>query len=1255
MKKNRIIYIYIFIVLFWIMVMYNSWQTELVFKCGILIPVFTTIINFIVGKHMKVYCDEQEEYCQKNDSIKKYIMIENGTMFPSGRIELTVEIEDYFGNREIRTIVANSKPHTIRNFGMDMTFNHYGIMAVRIKRIRVFDFFFLTVYRKKMNVETKLYIFPDLEHRVKFQINRCQYQIEENETEESSKDGKGNHLGEITGADEYREGDDVRNIHWKLSSRSEELIVKHYSDFTDEKVYIHVDTLVDGATRYAECDKILGVLCSFVKFCTANNMDFRIIGYGDRGAFETDINNILESVGIRNENNSMFAYFLQQRKTAGTNIYITTEDVDRELIPDDMVYINIEDEISEDQKKYLIVNNTMIHLDVDNRTVQNQNKKFFIEPYNDKIRRHKKIKPEKDNFRYVVLMSFIALLASFLAIFSIYDVMFYEGGGITVPAVTVSIFIFIHFILNIAGDDSEEKKLGKVRNIIIFGGYLLIVVLGGVSFVFEGVSELIDAFRMDITMSENDYGFFEYTSDELEWLLILVSYAVVDVIYNFCMEFVLPVHLLIVLPLLSISMIVGYVPPAYAVLLGLIYFPAVFAINSCMRFGKKKSKKYLSDDYPYTGQIAVSSGIITIIVTIIVFLLVIINVFWGGYQRPVWMRQCKSAINSVLEAGSLNEGMQMISDLFRDKTIRTAGERGKLDDTVEVSYTGDTVLRVLMEQDQKNQDKSFYLKSYAGSDYTGISWKERSSEKISEEENYLNDIFRQVEYAEESEYLLNRYFTAAAAFREGLSYTLSMYQFMEEYFVATSLYWSEMDVTTLLKGDTNIYKPYFSLTLDQDIFGTDGYEYALEAKDRRTAKFHVCSLSNIVMTENVRKKYGNYPYISDDGERDETLKKILEVEKRYAEYVEQNYTEVPEELEGLKESFSDVTLVYQGKKVNLVNGGFQYRTLGYEPYVQYVRQYFQDNQFTYNINITRKNNEGDFIADFMRRKTGYCIHFASAAVMMFRSMGVPARYAEGYFVDEEDIIEEKGTTVEYEVTDKSAHAWVEIYQEGLGWVPVEVTPGTENFIVNYEEQEPETVQRNTARTDTNQQTSVPADESTSAGSTREHATAGEQNREEEQQRTEASSSPVFQDILRDILIFLAVITAFLMRYQVISSHHTKKLENKNKNIRLKETERQFSEMLRIFKIEMEEHGTNEVKAELLCNALREPVLQKEEALEAFVILDKCKYAPKGSVSREEAEKLSEFIKKYGQLMYTEGKVHEKFIYKYIKCLYLKSK
>lgn len=66
-------------------------------------------------------------------------------------------------------------------------------------------------------------------------------------------------------------------------------------------------------------------------------------------------------------------------------------------------------------------------------------------------------------------------------------------------------------------------------------------------------------------------------------------------------------------------------------------------------------------------------------------------------------------------------------------------------------------------------------------------------------------------------------------------------------------------------------------------------------------------------------------------------------------------------------------------------------------------------------------------------RRGYCMHYASAAALMLRSMGIPARYVSGYTLETVP-----GRAVR--VPDRAAHAWVEVWLDGFGWYPVEVTP-----------------------------------------------------------------------------------------------------------------------------------------------------------------------------------------------------------------------
>ncbi|MDN3020836.1 DUF3488 and transglutaminase-like domain-containing protein [Streptomyces sp. S.PB5] len=74
------------------------------------------------------------------------------------------------------------------------------------------------------------------------------------------------------------------------------------------------------------------------------------------------------------------------------------------------------------------------------------------------------------------------------------------------------------------------------------------------------------------------------------------------------------------------------------------------------------------------------------------------------------------------------------------------------------------------------------------------------------------------------------------------------------------------------------------------------------------------------------------------------------------------------------------------------------------------------------------------IANFLRDKQGFCIHFSFAMASMARSLGIPARVAVGFAPGTP---EADGTVT---VGLRDAHAWPELYFEGVGWTRFEPTP-----------------------------------------------------------------------------------------------------------------------------------------------------------------------------------------------------------------------
>ena len=131
--------------------------------------------------------------------------------------------------------------------------------------------------------------------------------------------------------------------------------------------------------------------------------------------------------------------------------------------------------------------------------------------------------------------------------------------------------------------------------------------------------------------------------------------------------------------------------------------------------------------------------------------------------------------------------------------------------------------------------------------------------------------------------------------------------------------------------------------------------------------------------------------------------------------------------------------------------------------VQKLAAYYQDNiPYTYQPGITPYGQ--DFVSYFLKKnRRGYCAHFASAATLLLRNCGIPARYVEGYAIDPEDIGENGKIltdqkvsdyyqgyreltdtgVVQVDVTDANAHAWVEIYDHHKGWYVVDITPASD--------------------------------------------------------------------------------------------------------------------------------------------------------------------------------------------------------------------
>ncbi len=112
--------------------------------------------------------------------------------------------------------------------------------------------------------------------------------------------------------------------------------------------------------------------------------------------------------------------------------------------------------------------------------------------------------------------------------------------------------------------------------------------------------------------------------------------------------------------------------------------------------------------------------------------------------------------------------------------------------------------------------------------------------------------------------------------------------------------------------------------------------------------------------------------------------------------------------------------------------------------IEYVKNFLQNN-YSYTLSPGKIPDGQDFFEYFLSEsKEGYCSYFATAATLMFRAYGIPARYVEGYAIPFDRVIrstyEPNKERYVVEVKDSDAHAWTQIYLNGIGWINIDATP-----------------------------------------------------------------------------------------------------------------------------------------------------------------------------------------------------------------------
>ena len=461
-------------------------------------------------------------------------------------------------------------------------------------------------------------------------------------------------------------------------------------------------------------------------------------------------------------------------------------------------------------------------------------------------------------------------------------------------------------------------------------------------------------------------------------VMLLVSMAIVHSIYH---KEPLLGFLLTAIPTMT-GLCLKAEPSIWLLLLLLLCWAGLLVLSAVAKPDSRKKKR------PIYIQNRKNSSLPYMFLSItLVLLLGYVLIFSGDdYKPPESVDEAKLAVSDFEE--------HLRYDNLRGAETDSLS-RGDLTETHPLEYTDNAVFTLKMQMPQ-----SMYLRSFSGGSFEDDQWSEAAEGAYSGE------------YTGVMEWLAQQDF----------------YPWMQQerlYRMSKDYDFVSVDVSNVNGSSKYIYLPYEAALSGDTLPGNVNYkkDYGAFAKGLRG-----------------QREYGFKVFLSKFQDYDETgladwltevkqsadWDEYADAEAVYRRYVYDTY------LYMSQEDF-DLLAAIGAEKC-------EGKTIDYT--LHYIRKTFDEN-FEYNTEQKAAPKGKGELAYFLEEsRCGNDMHFATAAALMFRRAGIPARYAEGYYLSPEEMklyTEMSGVTLD--VSDSQAHCWVEIYLDEIGWFPVEVVPG----------------------------------------------------------------------------------------------------------------------------------------------------------------------------------------------------------------------
>ena len=259
-------------------VLYKDMLSLILFIVIVLMPVLMLLCGLIVRLFTRVTAEIKDGVINNGDTAIIKIAVKNYSPFPASVIDIAIRCENKFLNvSSVLKTTVSAKAFSSQEFVFSVKSDHIGKMGITAKKAVLHDPFKLFAFPQKLKASATVTFIPKI-NPVGLTLRNNTYALGESDI--FSKHKAGDDPSEVFDIRDYRGGDKLNRIHWKLSVKQNKYMVKDYSLPINESLLIFADLSVDDNTSLSKIDAQFEALMS-IAFELVSQEKMFFIGWYD--------------------------------------------------------------------------------------------------------------------------------------------------------------------------------------------------------------------------------------------------------------------------------------------------------------------------------------------------------------------------------------------------------------------------------------------------------------------------------------------------------------------------------------------------------------------------------------------------------------------------------------------------------------------------------------------------------------------------------------------------------------------------------------------------------------------------------------------------------------------------------------------------------------------------------------------------------------------------------------------------------------